>query len=306
MRAAPSRKPQEFRKRLSCKRFSEAWIRSRHFTRRFESPLELPGSDEANDAATEDGAIVVEPGDRLPGIPRHSFKAGVRQGITRAWDVALETIVASSRVFVGDEGNDQPELDGYGVVNLRTAYRFDAGVELFARIDNLFDARYAHGRRAGRARGLPARGARRQRPPVRRSRRAAERVRRRPGAVLRRRAEARPAGGVPSVAFREDTKQAGVRARGRVLRVPAAVVLGALRRAVRAAADGRLAPARYRQSVHPRSHHLLELLCFRASVVVSSGRFAFRNAFQSLPRRFIAGTCRLSAAFFATRSPRRS
>ena len=38
---------------------------------------------------------------------------------TRTWDVALETIVASSRVFVGDEGNDQPELDGYGVVNLR-------------------------------------------------------------------------------------------------------------------------------------------------------------------------------------------
>ena len=32
----------------------------------FESPLELPGSDEANDAATEDGSIVVEPGDRLP------------------------------------------------------------------------------------------------------------------------------------------------------------------------------------------------------------------------------------------------
>ena len=109
----------------------------------FESPLELPGSDEANDAATEDGSIVVEPGDRLPGIPRHSFKAGVRQGITSAWDVALETIVASSRVFVGDEGNDQRELDGYGVVNLRTAYRFDVGVELFARIDNLFDARYA-------------------------------------------------------------------------------------------------------------------------------------------------------------------
>ena len=109
----------------------------------FESPLELPGSDEVNDAASEDGSIAVEPGDRLPGIPRHSFKAGIRQGITRAWDVALETIVASSRVFVGDEGNDQPELDGYGIVNLRTAYRFDAGVELFARIDNLFDARYA-------------------------------------------------------------------------------------------------------------------------------------------------------------------
>ena len=109
----------------------------------FESPLALPGIEETNDAVTEDGSIAVEPGDRLPGIPRHSFKAGARQAITRAWDVTLETIVASSRVFVGDEGNDQPELDGYGIVNFRTTYRFERGVELFARIDNLFDARYA-------------------------------------------------------------------------------------------------------------------------------------------------------------------
>ena len=33
-------------------------------------------------------------------------------------NVAVD-IEASSRVFVGDEGNDQPELDGCGVVNLR-------------------------------------------------------------------------------------------------------------------------------------------------------------------------------------------
>ena len=109
----------------------------------FESPLELPGSDEANDAATAEGTIRVAPGDRLPGIPRHSFKAGARQEITRAWEVTLETIVASSRIFVGDEGNDQRELEGYGIVNFRTRYRLNRGVELFARINNLLDARYA-------------------------------------------------------------------------------------------------------------------------------------------------------------------
>ena len=109
----------------------------------FESPLELPGSAEANDAATGDGTIRVEPGDRLPGIPRHSFKAGGRQQITRAWDVTLETIVASSRIFVGDEGNDQRELEGHGIVNFRTRYRLNRIVELFARVDNLLDARYA-------------------------------------------------------------------------------------------------------------------------------------------------------------------
>ena len=108
----------------------------------FESPLLLPSDEEVNDAATDEGVAVV-PGDRLPGIPRHSLKAGVRQDLTDAWDLALETIVSSSRFFLGDEGNDQIPLEGYGVVNLRSSYRFDNGVELFARIENLLDARYA-------------------------------------------------------------------------------------------------------------------------------------------------------------------
>ena len=108
----------------------------------FESPLLLPSDEEVNDAATDEG-VAVAPGDRLPGIPRHSLKAGVRQDLTDAWDLALETVVSSSRFFLGDEGNDQIPLEGYGVVNLRSSYRFDNGVELFARIENLLDARYA-------------------------------------------------------------------------------------------------------------------------------------------------------------------
>lgn len=109
----------------------------------FESPLRLPGDDEVNDAASEDGAIAVAPGDRLPGIPRHGFKAGARQDLTDAWDLAVEAVVASSRFFVGDEGNDQAVLEGYGVINLRSSWRAAGGVELFARLENLLDARYA-------------------------------------------------------------------------------------------------------------------------------------------------------------------
>ena len=109
----------------------------------FASPLLLPSNAEVNDAAAEDGTIAVEAGDRLPGIPRHSLKVGVRQRLTTAWDVAVETVVGSSRIFVGDEGNDQAALDGYGIVNLRSSYRFERGVELFVRVENLLDARYA-------------------------------------------------------------------------------------------------------------------------------------------------------------------
>ena len=108
----------------------------------FQSPLELPGDAEVNDAATEGGFVQVEPGDHMPGIPRHSFKAGLRYALSDAWDVMLETVTASSRVFVGDEGNDQARLAGYGIVNLRSVYRAGEHVEIFARVDNLFDRRY--------------------------------------------------------------------------------------------------------------------------------------------------------------------
>jgi outer membrane receptor protein involved in Fe transport len=108
----------------------------------FESALELPSNPAVNDAASAEGTLRVEPGDRLPGIPRHSFKAGIRYGLTEAWDLAFETIAASSRVLVGDEGNDQPELDGYGIANLRSVYRLSDGLEVFVRIDNLFDKEY--------------------------------------------------------------------------------------------------------------------------------------------------------------------
>ena len=109
----------------------------------FESPLELPSNPAVNDAANEEGMIHVAPGDRLPGIPRHSVKAGVSYAVTDTWDIALDTVAASSRIFVGDEGNDQVALDGYGVAHLRSVYRVHDNVELFVRVDNLFNNNYA-------------------------------------------------------------------------------------------------------------------------------------------------------------------
>lgn len=108
----------------------------------FKSPLELPGNDEVNDAANDEGVLEVRPGDRLPGIPKHNFKTGVGMGLTDAWDLTIEAITVSSRVFVGDEGNDQLPVAGYGLASLRSSYRLHESVELFARIDNLFNADY--------------------------------------------------------------------------------------------------------------------------------------------------------------------
>ena len=108
----------------------------------FESFLQLPGDEDVNNAATKDGFLAVKPGDRMPGIPQHSVKAGILQGLTQKWDLAVETILGSSRFFLGDEGNDQPPLDGYGIVNARTTYRISDAIEFFARVDNVFDLGY--------------------------------------------------------------------------------------------------------------------------------------------------------------------
>ena len=54
----------------------------------------------------------------------------------------METVLTSSRIFVGDEGNDQAEVDGYGILNLRTSYRATDNVVLFLRVDNLLDTDY--------------------------------------------------------------------------------------------------------------------------------------------------------------------
>ena len=109
----------------------------------FESPLVLPSNEEVNDAANENGEISVQPGDRLPGIPTHSLKVGWQYDLTEAWDIALEGVFASSRIFLGDEGNDQEPLEGYEVANLRSSYAFSDQVRLIGRVDNLFNADYA-------------------------------------------------------------------------------------------------------------------------------------------------------------------
>lgn len=109
----------------------------------FQTSFELASDEEVNDAVDEDGMINVEVGDRMPGIPRQSLKAGFNYTMTDTWDVALDMIASSSRFYVGDEGNDQGALDGYGIANFRSVYRVSDNIEIFARIDNLFNNKYA-------------------------------------------------------------------------------------------------------------------------------------------------------------------
>lgn len=109
----------------------------------FQSPLLLPSDEEINEAANESGELQVESGDRLPGVPGHNAKLGLTYDVRPGWSVALDSILTSNQVFLGDEGNDQRKLSGYRIFNLRSAYQFHRQAEIFVMIKNLFNHDYA-------------------------------------------------------------------------------------------------------------------------------------------------------------------
>jgi len=107
----------------------------------FQSNLTLPSPN--NPFADADGNIFVHPGDHLPTIPPHRLKMGFDYSLTDAWSVGADVVLASSQYFFGDESNQNPQLPGYGVVNLRTSYEFQKGVTAYVLVNNIFDHKYA-------------------------------------------------------------------------------------------------------------------------------------------------------------------
>jgi outer membrane receptor protein involved in Fe transport len=93
--------------------------------------------------ANDDGNIQILPGNQIPAIPRHRIKAGFDYAVTEALTIGGDALFVSSQYFVGDDSNQAPKLESYTVFNAHASYRIDKSVQLFARIDNIFDRRYA-------------------------------------------------------------------------------------------------------------------------------------------------------------------
>jgi iron complex outermembrane receptor protein len=90
---------------------------------------------------TQNGTIAA--GNRLPGAPRHSLSGELEFRPTDALVAALEMRI-ESKAYVNDANTDAAA--GYGVLHARAAYVFRVGqvrLNLFGRIDNLLDKRYA-------------------------------------------------------------------------------------------------------------------------------------------------------------------
>ena len=108
----------------------------------------------------------INPGDVIPGLPKHSFRLGWNMDVTDSLAFGF-SMVAQSYVFArGNENNESeaggtdltgngqiPDLgkryvgkgrtSGFAVFNFNASYRIDRNLSMFAKVDNIFDRRYA-------------------------------------------------------------------------------------------------------------------------------------------------------------------
>ena len=124
----------------------------------YQTAEEVDGSSNStNDVALAGsrgfgGVVQIHPGDRIPLIPQHMFKAFADMQISKKLSLDVDFTALSSSFARGNENNlSQPDglyylgrgtSPGYGVVNLGSRYQIAKRVQLFGEIKNLLDHHY--------------------------------------------------------------------------------------------------------------------------------------------------------------------
>ncbi|HEX3485822.1 MAG TPA: TonB-dependent receptor, partial [Micropepsaceae bacterium] len=107
----------------------------------FRSGLVLNSPE--NPLADANGQIAVVPGNHIPGVPRDLVKANLIYVFTPSWSISLAVQAADGKYLRGDESNLNPKLPGYFTADVSTRWHLTEHLELFASVENLFDAHYA-------------------------------------------------------------------------------------------------------------------------------------------------------------------
>ena len=99
-----------------------------------------------------DGSITVRPGDRIPMLPRQVLKLNASYKASSTLTVGASVVSQGSMYARGNENNaHQPDgiyylgsgkVDRFTVVNLNASYKPTPGLELFVKVDNVFNTRY--------------------------------------------------------------------------------------------------------------------------------------------------------------------
>jgi iron complex outermembrane recepter protein len=108
-------------------------------TYRFSGLLPSPNSPFADG----NGNVAVTSGDRIGGIAPGRFKAGADYNLTPALTIGADLLGVSAQRRVGDESNRDSQLPGYWAAGAHANWALGHGLEIFGRVDNLFDRKYA-------------------------------------------------------------------------------------------------------------------------------------------------------------------
>lgn len=121
----------------------------------FQSEEDVNGeSNSSNDAEAPglEGLIEIEPGARIPLIPQHMFKLYADLQATKKLSVNFGVLALSKAFARGNENNEhvpdgtyylgEGRSPGYTIANLGARYELNQHIELFGRVNNLFDKRF--------------------------------------------------------------------------------------------------------------------------------------------------------------------
>jgi outer membrane receptor protein involved in Fe transport len=127
----------------------------------YQSLETVNGSSNSSNATAAAGApglsgtIQIRPGDRIPLVPQHIFKAYADYQVNAAFALGLNLVAVGSSYARGNENNaHEPDgvnylgpgkSPGYGVLNLSAQYDVDPKLKLFAQVNNLLDHKYSTG-----------------------------------------------------------------------------------------------------------------------------------------------------------------
>lgn len=84
----------------------------------------------------------VEAGDSIPGLPDHNLKLAADWQVMDQVSIGSDLQYRSSQYFRGDEANENEQLPGYAIVNMRAAWTPSDRFELYGRVLNVFDKEY--------------------------------------------------------------------------------------------------------------------------------------------------------------------
>lgn len=88
------------------------------------------------------GDINVGRGDRIPSIPRHNLKAGIKWEPRNDLSLSADASYISGQYLRGDEMNALASIDGYVVLDFFGRYELTQSLSVFWKVDNLLDSIY--------------------------------------------------------------------------------------------------------------------------------------------------------------------